>query len=104
MTKRKGRRMKDTATVRSNLPALIAAKVKERGGEEITIAEIVAETRLATNTVRALMRGSGSRFDGHTVAVMCKYLGCRIEDLLKIVDGGESEDTEDDQENQTPLQ
>lgn len=99
MTKKKGRAMKDTATLRSNLPALIAAKEKERG-EEITIAEIVAETRLATNTVRLLLRGSARRFDGHTIAVMCRYLDCKVEDLLVIsepgrLNVGESDSTDD---------
>ncbi len=103
MTKWKGRRMKDTSTLQSNLAALVATKSKERG-EEITMAEITAETRLAPGTIRLLMRGSATRFDGHTIAVLCKYLDCRIEDLLKIVDGGESEDIAGDQENQSPLQ
>jgi DNA-binding Xre family transcriptional regulator len=89
MTKQKGRKMKDTSTLQSNLAALIANKSKERG-EEITMAEVAAETRLAPGTIRLLMRGSATRFDGHTIAVLCKYLGCRVEDLLKIVDGGKS--------------
>ncbi len=89
MTKQKGRHMKSTATVRSNFATLIEAKAKERG-EDYTISEIAADTRLAVNTVKSYLRGGQLRFEGPVVAVLCQYLGCRIEDLLEIVDEGQS--------------
>lgn len=91
MKKKKGRPVKDTSTVRSNLAVLVEAKAKRDGRETIPISEIVAETRLATNTVRRYLYGGEGGFDGHSVAVLCKYLECKIEDLLEIVEsGGES--------------
>lgn len=95
MTKKKGRPVKDTSTVRSNLAVLVAAKAKRDGLEAITIAEIVAETRLATNTVRRYLRGGEGGFDGHSVAVLCRYLECKLEDLLEIVDAGKPSGTDD---------
>lgn len=91
MKKRKGRTMQETATVRVNLAKLIALKFEARG-EEVNISQVARDTKLAMNTVRSLMRGGGPRFDGHTIAVMCRYLDCRIEDLLEIVDVGKSAD------------
>lgn len=90
MKKQKGRGMKDTSTVRSNLAPLIVAKAKREGRQNIPISEIVAETRLATNTVKRYLRGGEGGFDGHSVAILCQYLECNIEDLLEIVDGGQS--------------
>lgn len=89
MTKRKGRNMKNSVTVRSNLESLITAKAQREGGR-ITISDIVAETRLSTNTVKRYLRGGEGGFDGHAVAVLCQYLGCEIGDLLEIVNGGKS--------------
>lgn len=81
--------MRNTVTVRSNFASLVAAKEKERG-EQITISEIAAETRLAVNTIKLYLRGGQVRFEAHAVAVLCQYLGCKLEDLLEIVDPGKS--------------
>ncbi len=83
--------MRHTATVRSNLPTLIAAKAKLEGrSDPITQTEIVLETRLSPGTVGSWMRGEQTRFDGHVIAALCKYLDCKIEDLLEIVDPGKT--------------
>lgn len=89
--------MEDTLTVRSNLAPLIAAKA-EREGEKITIARIAGDTRLSVNTVKRYLRGGEGVFDGHAVAVLCNYLGCKIEDLLQIVNTGQSVDADQNEE------
>lgn len=86
--------MDSTATVRSNLATLVILK-GEREGEKVTIAEIARETGIALNTVKKYLRAEHTHFDGRVVAALCKYLGCRLEDLLEIADVGESEDAKD---------
>lgn len=87
-----------TGTVRSNLAELIATKAKDRGGEEFTLTEISHDTRLSVHTIRLYMRGELDRFEARTIAILCNYLGCGIEDLLKIVDEADST------QNPSPLQ
>lgn len=94
MGKRKGQTMQNTATIRSNLAELVALKFKEQG-EEINISQISRDTKLAMNTVKRYLRGGDGVFDGRAVAILCKYLGCEVGDLLKIVDVGESDSAEE---------
>jgi len=86
--------MENTVTLQSNLAKLIALKA-EQDGEQITISQLSRDTKLAMNTVKRYLRGGDGVFDGRAVAILCKYLRCEVGDLLKIVDVGESADTQD---------
>ena len=85
--------MEPTVTIRSNLADLIAKK-SARDGELITIDQLVRETGIARNTIKRYMRSGEGSFNGQNVAVLCRYLGCEIGDLLKVVDLGESDSTD----------
>jgi len=83
--------MENTVTVRSNLATLITLK-GERDGEKITISQLARDTGLAMNTVKKWLRGNHDYFEGHAVAILCKYLECEIGDLLKIVEPTDTQD------------
>lgn len=87
--------MKNAPTVRSNLASLVALKAIQEG-EHITIAQLVRDTGIALNTIKRYLRNGEGAFNGHHVATLCKYLGCEIGDLLKIVDARESDVGESD--------
>lgn len=76
-------------TVRCNLANLVARK-GEHDGEKITIAQLSRDTGLALNTTKKYLRGGHDYFDGRTIAVLCRYLDCKIDELLEIVAVGES--------------
>jgi len=96
MTKRRRKTVEfeSTVTIRSNLADLVAQKGK-REGKKIPIAHVARDTGIALNTIKRYLRGGEGSFNGPNVAILCRYLGCEIGDLLKIVDVGESADTQD---------
>ena len=97
--------MEPTATIRINLAPLVALKSKRDGGEPITIDQLVRETGIARNTIKRYMRSGKGGFNGENIGTLCRYLGCEIEDLLKVVDIDEADEGESaDTEDQSPLE
>lgn len=72
-------------TVRNRLPILLAEK-KFNENKKISLREVASESGVSLSVITSYMNGSVTRFDGDTIAKLCTYLNCGIEDLLVIVE------------------
>src|SRR3990167_4645921 len=69
---------------RSRLPILLAEK-EHRERRKITQRELAKDTNLARATIASWMSTDNMpRLDSGTVAALCKYFGCDLEDLVEL--------------------
>jgi DNA-binding Xre family transcriptional regulator len=73
-------------TVRIRLRQLMAEKSArdERWDDPITQEELAKAIGVANGTMSSWVRGTVERLDKETIAKLCKYFECRIEDLLQL--------------------
>lgn len=67
------------------LPELIAKKSRERGCR-LTIKEIAEETGISANTLSRMINTPGYSCSISVIDDLCRYFGCRIEELLVFVE------------------
>ncbi|WP_194436047.1 helix-turn-helix domain-containing protein [Vibrio fluminensis] len=64
------------------------------GAKRLKIADVVRDAGINRNTVTRLYHETNNRIEYDTLEKLCKYLDCKIEDLLEIVEDAPSTDSD----------
>lgn len=56
------------------------------GSKKLKIADVVRESGINRNTITRLYHETNNRIDFDTLDTLCKYLNCKVGDLLEHVD------------------
>lgn len=61
------------------------------GEKKLKISDVVRDTGINRGTITRLYHETAQRVDLKDLEVICRYLGCQIEDLLEIQENEEGE-------------
>lgn len=65
------------------------------GEKRLKIADVARDTDVNRGTITRMYHETATRVDLEVVDVLCRYLGCRIEQLFEYVDEKKEEGQED---------
>lgn len=79
-------------TKRDNRRAVLQSKVKVRcrlqdliDAQDLTRSALAQATGLTSAAIRGLCENTAKRYDADTIAVLCEFFGCQMNELFELV-------------------